>query len=191
MALTIVNEQYPPRKPKLTLTADSLDELPTEGVAEGSTATVDGTEYSYDSNAGWIEPGSGGGGGFPYVIETVYDDTIGEYGAVRTVKTAAEVYDIYNAAAQAGVPVLCGYVDGRVFEVFCEEEGDEADGDLRYALTVFVVNPTDNSSATTMPVACLSTTVSNADANDHPFVFHSSSYGFSEYRWTIPLTPVT
>lgn len=63
MALTILNEQYPPRKPKLTLTADSLDELPTEGVAEGSTATVGGTEYSYDSNAGWIEPGSGGGGG--------------------------------------------------------------------------------------------------------------------------------
>lgn len=62
MALTIVNEQYPPRKPKLTLTADSLDELPTEGVAEGSTATVGGTEYSYDSNAGWIVPGSGGGG---------------------------------------------------------------------------------------------------------------------------------
>lgn len=62
MALTIVNEQHPPRKPKLTLTADSLDELPTEGVAEGSTATVGGTEYSYDSNAGWIVPGSGGGG---------------------------------------------------------------------------------------------------------------------------------
>lgn len=60
MALTIVNEQYPPRKPKLTLTADSLDELPTEGVAEGSKATVGGTEYRYDSNAGWIIPGSQG-----------------------------------------------------------------------------------------------------------------------------------
>lgn len=62
MALTILNEQYPPRKPKLTLTADSLDELPTEGVAEGSTAAVGGTVYSYDSNSGWIVPGEGGGG---------------------------------------------------------------------------------------------------------------------------------
>lgn len=77
MALTIVNEQYPPRKPKLTLTADSLDELPTEGVAEGSTATVGGTEYSYDSNAGWIVPGEGGGGGQQTIVDIplTYDQT--------------------------------------------------------------------------------------------------------------------
>lgn len=119
--------------------------------------------------------GGSSSGGYPYVIETMYDETIGEYGAVRTVKTAAEIYDIYNAADQAGAPVLCGYVDGRVFEVICENVAYGEYGDLRYVLTVFVVNPSDNSSATTMPIACLSTTVSNADANDHPFVFHSSS----------------
>lgn len=63
MAMTILNEQYPPRKPLLTIEADSLDELPTNDVAEGSTATVGGTEYVYENNRGWIEPDSGGGGG--------------------------------------------------------------------------------------------------------------------------------
>lgn len=91
MALTILNEQYPPRKPKLTLTADSLDELPTEGVAEGSTATVDGTEYAFDSTAGWIEPGAGGGGsGGGIQWETIFEDTLtfikGQYDYTATVQ---------------------------------------------------------------------------------------------------------
>lgn len=89
MALTILNEQYPPRKPKLTLTADSLDELPTEGVAEGSTATVGGTVYSYDSNAGWIEPGSGGGSGGGVFLVTFTDDDLGIN--VTADKTAQEI----------------------------------------------------------------------------------------------------
>lgn len=133
----------------------------------------------------------GSGSGYPYVIETVYDDTIGEYGAVRTVKTAAEVYDIYNAALEAGVPVLCGDVEGRVFEVYCEEVGDEADGDLRYIFGVTTMQIPTDFHATTMYVGHLSTAVLIADVNDQPFVFHTLRYGFSAFGWTIPLTPVT
>lgn len=100
MALTILNEQYPPRKPKLTLTADSLDELPTEGVAEGSTATVGGTEYSYDSNAGWIEPGSGGGsGGGVFVVTFTQDQTSGAVSADKTpeeIEEAAATHFVFG-----------------------------------------------------------------------------------------------
>lgn len=126
MALTIVNEQYPPRKPKLTLTADSLDELPTEGVAEGSTATVGGTEYSYDSNAGWIEPGSGGGGD---VINIKWDDNH------RTVQTAKELYDasISGSALLAGPQALPAAVD----EYYASDEDEEPAG---YELTYSYFN---------------------------------------------------
>ena len=135
--------------------------------------------------------GGGSSGSSPYVIETMWDDTIGEYGAVRTVKTAAEIYEICNAALEAGVPVLCGDVEGRVFEVYCEEVGDEADGDLRYVFEVTIMQiPTDFNS-TTIYVGYRSTAVLIADVNDHPFVFHESSYGFSAFGWTIPLTPAT
>lgn len=135
--------------------------------------------------------GGSSSGNYPYIIETVYDDTIGEYGAVRTVKTAAEVYEICNAALEAGVPVLCGDVEGRVFEVYCEEVGDEADGDLRYIFGVTTMQIPTDFNATTMYVGCLSTAVLIADVNDHPFVFHTLSYGFSAFGWTIPLTPAT
>lgn len=111
MALTIVNEQYPPRKPKLTLTANSLDELPTEGVAEGSTATVDGTEYSYDSNAGWIEPGSGGGSGGGVMWVNITATSQGDTVSYSADKTNAEIY----SAANSGKMVFCK-MDGSINE---------------------------------------------------------------------------
>lgn len=63
MAITILSESYGPRKPFITCEADSLDELEALVCAEGSTATVGGTEYTLDRVNGWIVPGSGGGGG--------------------------------------------------------------------------------------------------------------------------------
>lgn len=49
MAYQIINESYGPRKPKVAIEADSLDELSgLTGFAEGSTAIVGGTEYVLD-----------------------------------------------------------------------------------------------------------------------------------------------
>lgn len=64
MAYTIKSESYGPRKPKLVIEADSIDDVAelTE-VAEGSTCKVGGDTYEYDSVNGWVIPGSGGGGG--------------------------------------------------------------------------------------------------------------------------------
>lgn len=63
MAVQILSQSYGPRKPLIECTADSLDDLVGLVCAEGSTATVGGTEYVLDRVNGWIEPGSGGGGG--------------------------------------------------------------------------------------------------------------------------------
>lgn len=123
MALTIVNEQYPPRKPKLTLTADSLDELPTEGVAEGSTATVGGTEYSYDSNAGWIEPGSGSGSGGGVMWVNITTTKEGDTDTYSADKTNAEIYN----AANSGKMVFCKDITGgHVIPIFSLVYSDSA-----------------------------------------------------------------
>jgi len=65
-------------------------------VAEGSTATVGGTEYSYDSNAGWIVPGEGGGGsgGGSAVSVVITND--------GTTITAEKTWDEISEAIQAG-----------------------------------------------------------------------------------------
>lgn len=58
------SESYGPRKPLVTIEADSLDDISgLTNFAEGSTANVGGTEYTLDKVQGWIVPGSGGGGG--------------------------------------------------------------------------------------------------------------------------------
>lgn len=126
-------------------------------------------------------------GGYPYVVEIVYDDLLGH----KTVKTAAEVYEMYNAASQAGVPFLCGDMEGKVVDAFCEEAGDEADGDLRYVLGVSTMYFPSDSSATEMYYSYYQTAVPIADVNDHPFIFHVSSYGYETHRWKIPITPAT
>lgn len=190
MAYEILSESYGRRLPKIAAEADSADDLATLGTnwAEGSTCVIGDKTYSLDKVQGWVEPGSGGGGGgSPYVVEIVYDELLGP----KTVKTAAEVYEMYNAASQAGVPFLCGNMEGKVVDAFCEEAGDEADGDLRYVLSVFTMYFPSDSSATEMYYSYYQTAVPIADVNDHPFVFHESSYGYAKYSWTIPLTPAT
>lgn len=62
MAYLIKEETYGPRKPKVCIEADSLDELQAlTDFAEGSTAVVDGNEYVLDRVNGWTEAGQGGG----------------------------------------------------------------------------------------------------------------------------------
>lgn len=63
MAVQILSQSYGPRKPLIECTADSLSDLAGLVCAEGSKATVGGTEYVLDRVNGWVEPGSGGGGG--------------------------------------------------------------------------------------------------------------------------------
>ena len=106
MAVTILSESYGPRKPLITCTADSLDDLAGLVCAEGSTATVGGTEYTLDRVNGWVVPGSGGGGsGVLVVTETeVSNGAKGEAkGPVQTQysldKTAGEIYSsLHNGA---------------------------------------------------------------------------------------------
>lgn len=68
MAVQILSQSYGPRKPLISCTADSLSDLAGLVCAEGSTATVGGTEYVLDRVNGWIEPGSGGGGSGVLVV---------------------------------------------------------------------------------------------------------------------------
>lgn len=65
MAYTIISESYGPRKPFITATADSTDDLATLGTdfAEGSTCVISTTTYKLDKVKGWIDPSQGGGGG--------------------------------------------------------------------------------------------------------------------------------
>lgn len=94
MAIEIVSQSYLPRKPLVVCNADSLAELSTlTNVAEGSKATVNGTEYVYENNSGWVEPGSGGGGGggSGVFVAHVYRDYEQESGSYVCDKTYAEI----------------------------------------------------------------------------------------------------
>lgn len=98
MAYQIINESYGPRKPKVAIEADSLDELSgLTGFAEGSTAVVGGTEYILDRVNGWVEPGQGGGGGggSSSVMVVSATNNAGKY-------TLNLTYGAALAAAQAG-----------------------------------------------------------------------------------------
>ena len=102
MAVQILSQSYGPRKPLIECTADSLDDLVGLVCAEGSTATVGGTEYVLDRVNGWVEPGSGGGGsgggsGVLVVGHTTADDVI------TLDKTWQEISD----AVDAGMVVTC------------------------------------------------------------------------------------
>ena len=62
MAVTIISESYGPRKPFVTCTAASTDELADYvGLwAEGSEATISDTKYVLDKTNGWVLPGQSG-----------------------------------------------------------------------------------------------------------------------------------
>lgn len=98
MAYQIIDKSYGPRKPKVAIEADSLDELSgLTGFAEGSTAVVGGTEYVLDRVNGWVEPGQGGGGGGSSSVMVVSstNDGSGNY-------TLDITYGAAFAATQAG-----------------------------------------------------------------------------------------
>lgn len=86
MAVQILSQSYGPRKPLIECTADSLDDLVGLVCAEGSTATVGGTEYVLDRVNGWVEPGSGGGGGGSgaLVVNAAIDQETGSYTLDKT-----------------------------------------------------------------------------------------------------------
>lgn len=102
MAYEILSKEYRPTKPLLSIQADSLDELPTEGVAEGSTASVGGTQYVFENNSGWVTPGSGGGGGGGGGVTFVGVD-IDESGLVITLN---KTYKEITTAAMSSVVIL-------------------------------------------------------------------------------------
>lgn len=100
MAVQILSQSYGPRKPLIECTADSLSDLAGLVCAEGSTATVGGTEYVLDRVNGWVEPGSGGGGGSGVLVVNV---RYNEGDTVQTLdKTVAEIL----AAVQSGSIVV-------------------------------------------------------------------------------------
>lgn len=113
MAITIISESYGPRKPFITCEADSLDELAALECAEGSTATVGGTEYTLDRVNGWIVPGGGGGeGGGAFIIDcTVSYEGEDEEGVYAIDKTLEEINAAYNAG-QALLLKLTNVYDG-------------------------------------------------------------------------------
>ena len=169
MAYTITSESYGRRLPKITAIADSTDDLATLGTdfAEGSTVVIGDKTYSLDKVQGWIEPGSGGGGGSSgpiYVIETIFDE---ELSATKTVKPAAQLYEEFMNASDAGIPVVMGAIGtGDPFNININVYGED-DG---YSFAFYSFNsPVD--AAERMSLYCWSANVDAADANDHPFVF--------------------
>lgn len=104
--LRIVSKSYGPRKPLVVCEASSLDMLADIDCAEGSTATVGGTEYVLDRVNGWVEPGSGGGGGGSgvLVVTATYDEQT-EYTTLD--KTWQEIHDAALVGAVQGI-----YIDG-------------------------------------------------------------------------------
>ena len=114
MAVQILSQSYGPRKPLIECTADSLSELAGLVCAEGSTATVGGTEYVLDRVNGWVEPGSGGGGGSGVlVVNATGDETL------TLDKTWQEIHDAmplvvlsYAAQGLVGFVTMVGYRDG-------------------------------------------------------------------------------
>ena len=108
MAYTINSTKYPPRKPKLDITADSLDDVAAlTNIAEGSTLTVGEDHYEYDSVDGWVAPGGGGGGGSLVVGSTTVEN-------VTTLdKTAAEIETAFRAGKS--VVVLIDYEDDQEY----------------------------------------------------------------------------
>lgn len=91
--LKIISQSYGPRKPLVVCEASSLDMLADLDCAEGSKATVGGTEYVLDRVNGWIEPGSGGGGGSDVLVVNVTYE--GQTGTCD--KTWAEINDAIHA----------------------------------------------------------------------------------------------
>lgn len=110
MAVQILSQSYGPRKPLIECTADSLSDLAGLVCAEGSTATVGGTEYVLDRVNGWVEPGSGGGGGGGSGVLVVHETYDEQTDTVILDKTAGEII----SAAQSGKIVVSLYVDDLV-----------------------------------------------------------------------------
>ena len=102
MAYTITSESYGPRKPFITATATSTDDLAALGTdfAEGSTCIISTTTYKLDKVKGWIDPsqGGGGGGGGVLVVTLSSDDDEN----LTANKTAGEIY----AAMSEGLVVF-------------------------------------------------------------------------------------
>ena len=110
MAYTILTESYGRRLPKITATAESTDDLATLGTdfAEGSTVVIGDKTYSLDKVQGWVEPGSGGGGGSVFAV------TVTEEGTTWTCdKTWKEIHDAFLAG------------DSVYFNLPVYDEGDE------------------------------------------------------------------
>ena len=109
MAVQILSQSYGPRKPLIECTADSLDDLVGLVCAEGSTATVGGTEYVLDRVNGWIEPGSGGGGGGSGVL--VVNESYDSATSTWTMDTVAS--EIWSAM-QTGLVIVVSDISSSV-----------------------------------------------------------------------------
>lgn len=122
MAVQILSQSYGPRKPLIECTADSLTELAGLVCAEGSTATVGGTEYVLDRVNGWVEPGSGGGSDV-LVVNADIDQEIGAY-------TLDKTWQEINDATFAIVKYVNGVNETAIVGVVAEDSG-------YYSVTLF------------------------------------------------------
>ena len=146
MAVQILSQSYGPRKPLIECTADSLDDLVGLVCAEGSKATVGGTEYVLDRVNGWIEPGSGGGGGSDVLVVTltrVEDAQEGEP-EFQSSHTAEQIFEAYSSGKiVVARNDLCGDVllyayslGGSEYEVYGSVPG--ADGTTGVIYKVYI-----------------------------------------------------
>lgn len=107
MAYEILSESYGRRLPKIAAEADSADDLATLGTnwAEGSTCVIGDKTYSLDKVQGWVEPGSGSGGGGDVFSVTL---STGDWSTWTSDKTYAEI----DAAISDNEDILCYWTDG-------------------------------------------------------------------------------
>ena len=130
MAYTITSESYGPRKPFITATATSTDDLADLGTdfAEGSTCVISSTTYKLDKVKGWIVPSQGGGG--VLIVNAVADFPDPQSTPVVTVDKTSE--EVYTAAQSGHVEAhVTGFRDGvaRILPLhsFSIEEGNTYD----------------------------------------------------------------
>lgn len=103
MAYTITSQKYPPRgprKPTLTVVADSLEDLnELTNAANGSTADVGGTTYIMDDGV-WGD-GSGGGGGLDFEGYVLSQFTMNKADSILTLTDSVGVPKYWIVDAQS------------------------------------------------------------------------------------------
>ena len=177
MGYTINSTKYPPRKPRLDITADSLDDVAElTNIAEGSTLTVGEDHYEGDSVDGWVTPGGGGGGGESdfFVVHL----TPGENYTLVTTETAEEIIN----AIDGDKPIIIIFegvnTTGTAYQMDYEEDPEDNPGVFRIFLRYITLPRYVGAEDATFTVAGAFGDVATADTSTTPVTF-----GNPTQRW--------